>query len=66
MATISELADAALRVKARSAQHVGMPLAAKKAINGKGIFADADVKRLTRKVMSELGSRKSRTKGSCL
>lgn len=52
--SITELAQAAQRVKNHSDKSVGWPLAAIKAIEGKGIRHKADVARLKRDVLEHL------------
>ena len=54
VATVSELAQATLRMKERSDRSVGWPLAAIKAIEGKGIRHKPDVDRLKKSVLSHL------------
>lgn len=56
-ADIGSLADAAVRMKARSDKSVGWPLAAIKAIEGSGIRHKPDVDRLKTKVLEELIAR---------
>lgn len=55
-ANIASLADATVRLKARSSKSVGWPLAAIKAIEGTGIRNKSDVTRLKKAVLSELGT----------
>lgn len=52
----ADLAAATVRVKQRSAAHVGWPLAAIKAIEGKGIRHKPDVERLKKVVLAHLRS----------
>jgi len=56
-ANIASLADATVRMKARSSNTVGWPLAAIKAIEGTGITHKPDVTRLKKEVLAELGVR---------
>lgn len=56
-ANIASLADATVRMKARSSKTVGWPLAAIKAIEGTGISHKPDVARLKTQVLAELGKR---------
>lgn len=56
-ADIASLADATVRMKSRSSKNVGWPLAAIKAIEGKGIRHKPDVDRLKKAVLAELGTR---------
>lgn len=54
MADINALVEATIRQKNRSAPHVGWPLAAIKAVEGKGIRHKPDVKRLTKAILAKL------------
>lgn len=56
-ANIATLADAAVRMKARSDKNVGWPLATIKAIESTGIRHKPDVERLKKAVLAELGLR---------
>ncbi|HEY0979258.1 MAG TPA: hypothetical protein VGE23_00215 [Candidatus Paceibacterota bacterium] len=53
-ASVSELAQATQRMKERSDRSVGWPLAAIKAIEGKGIRHKPDVDRLKKSVLAHL------------
>ena len=64
MTSIAEYADAALRIKPTLAPHLGMPVAIRKAIEGKGVRNPVDIRHLTRKVASELAER-SKTARAC-
>lgn len=55
--SVTEIADLAVKLRPSYAKHVGWPVIAARAVEGKGIRNEADVKRLSKLVVTELGRR---------
>ena len=62
MLSITELADATLRAKATMDRSCSMPAAARKALQGKGIFNENNIRKRIPEIMAELAARKGRPK----
>lgn len=61
--TISQIADIAVRLKAKADKSTSWPVIARKAIEAKGIRFKADIERLAPQVLAELRKRANSTRG---